>query len=425
MIVIGLMSGTSMDGIDAAAADLDLDGDVLWVRPLGHETTPYPPDLAAALRDALPPGATTMENVCRLDTAVAHQFAAAAERAARRHPDAELVVAHGQTVFHWVLDGRVAGTLQIGRPAWIAERCGLPVVSDLRSADVAAGGHGAPLVSMFDVLLLAGDTGEKRAALNLGGIANLTVVSGPAAAPKPPEAERPGEPPPDCPEVMWAARAGFGSLSPPAAIAYDAGPANALIDAAVVAITGGAETYDAGGRRAARGTVDQALLALLLDDFYLTRPPPKTTGKERYHHGFTEDALDHLGRDLAPDDLIATLTVHAAEVAAAECRRHGVAEVIVSGGGTENPVLMRHLFDRLDPARLRVIDNLGIPSAAKEAYAFAVLGFLTWQGLPGNVPSCTGARHPAVLGSISPGPKPLTLPRPAAAPPIRLEIVPT
>ena len=388
MIVVGLMSGTSMDGIDAAVAELELDGEVLRLRPLSHETTPYSPELAAALRASLPPGTTTMETVCRLDTAVGQEFAAAAERAAQEHSGAALVVAHGQTVFHWVRDGQVAGTLQIGRPAWIAEGCGLPVVSDLRSADVAAGGQGAPLVSLFDVLLLGNDADEPRAALNLGGIANLTAV--PSAG---------------------------------AAIAYDAGPANALIDAAVLAVTRGAETFDTGGQRAARGKVDEALLALLLDDFYLTLAPPKTTGKERYHHGFTEDALDHLGRDLAADDLVATLTAHAAEVAAAECRRHGVAEVIASGGGTENHVLMHALAQRIAPARLRTIDDLGIPSAAKEAYAFAVLGFLTWHGLPGNVPSCTGARHPAVLGTITPGPAPLALPRPSATPPARLQII--
>ncbi|HVW30967.1 MAG TPA: anhydro-N-acetylmuramic acid kinase, partial [Acidimicrobiia bacterium] len=349
MIVIGLMSGTSMDGIDAAAADLVLDGDELRLTPLGHETTPYSGELAAALRAALPPQATAMEAVCRLDTAVGREFAAAAARAAQRHPGAALVVAHGQTVFHWVgTDGRVHGTLQIGRPAWIAERTGLPVVSDLRSADVAAGGQGAPLVSLFDVLLLG--AGPVRAALNLGGIANLTVL-------------RAGGPP----------------------IAYDAGPANALIDAAVGAATGGAETCDRGGARAARGKVDEALLALLLDDFFLTQPPPKTTGRERYHHGFTEAAIDELGRDPAVDDLVATLTAHAAEVSAAACRRHGVTEVVASGGGTENPVLLAALADRLAPARLRRIDEFGIPSAAKEAYAFAVLGFLTWNGLPGNV----------------------------------------
>jgi len=392
VIVIGLMSGTSMDGIDAAAADLELDGDVLRLTPVGHETTPYSADLAAALRSALPPRATTIEAVCRLDTAVGQEFAAAAERARQQHPGAELVVAHGQTVFHWVEgDGRVAGTLQIGRPAWIAERCGLPVVSDLRSADVAAGGQGAPLVSLFDVLLLGADSDSPRAALNLGGIANLTVV--------PPASD--------------------GA----APIAYDAGPANALIDAAVEAVTGGAETFDRGGTRAARGQVDEALLTLLLDDFFLAQAPPKTTGKERYHHGFTEAALDELGRDLAADDLVATLTAHAAKVAATECRRHGVAEVIASGGGTENPVLMRALAQRLAPARLHTIDDLGIPSAAKEAYAFAVLGFLTWHGLSGNVPSCTGAHHPTVLGTITPGARPLNLPAPGARPPSRLEVL--
>jgi anhydro-N-acetylmuramic acid kinase len=392
VIVIGLMSGTSMDGIDAAAAELELDGDVLRLTPLGHETTPYSSDLAATLRAALPPAGTTMESVCRLDTAVGQAFAAAAERAVERHPEAGLVVAHGQTVFHWVEgDGRVAGTLQIGRPAWIAEGTGLPVVSDLRSADVAAGGQGAPLVSLFDVLLLGGDANAgdaPRAALNLGGIANLTVLRR-ATAP----------------------------------IAYDAGPANALIDAAVEAVTGGREPCDRGGARAGRGKVDEALLTLLLDDFFLAQPPPKTTGKERYHHRFTEAALDELGRDLAADDLLATLTAHAAEVAATECRRHGVAEVIASGGGTENPVLMGALAERIAPARLRTIDELGIPSAAKEAYAFAVLGFLTWHGLPGNVPACTGARRPAVLGSLTPGRFTLTLPPAASLPPARLEIV--
>ena len=400
MIVVGLMSGTSMDGIDAAAADLELDGEVLRLTPLGHDTTPYPVEVANALRAALPPNTTTMEAVCRLDTAIGQAFAAAADRAAARHPGAALVVAHGQTVFHWVEDGgRVAGTLQIGRPAWIAERVGLPVVSDLRSADVAAGGQGAPLVSLFDVLLLGAATapGTPRAALNLGGIANLTVVP-PASGSRP-------------------------SVPATGPVAYDAGPANALLDAAVAALTGGVETCDRGGGRAARGTVDEELLAVLLDDPFLGQAPPKTTGKERYHHGFCETALARLGRDVTGDDLLATLTAHAAEVAAAECRRHGVAEVIVSGGGTDNPVLVKMLAERLAPAALRPIDDLGIPSSAKEAYAFAVLGFLTWHGLPGNVPACTGARHPAVLGSLTPGGRPLALPPAAAAAPSRLEIV--
>jgi anhydro-N-acetylmuramic acid kinase len=222
--------------------------------------------------------------------------------------------------------------------------------------------------------------------------------------------------------AMGAAGAGDAeeAFRPP--IAYDAGPANALLDAAVVALTGGAETCDRGGERAARGTVDDGLLAVLLDDPFLAQPPPKTTGKERYHHRFTEAALARLGLEVAGDDLLATLTAHAAEVAAAECRHNGVAEVVASGGGTDNPVLMKALAERVAPARLRTIDDFGIPSAAKEAYAFAVLGFLTWHGLPGNVPSCTGARHPAVLGALTPGRAPLLLPAPAPTPPARLVI---
>ncbi len=175
-------------------------------------------------------------------------------------------MSHGQTMFHWVMDGRVGGTLQIGNPAWIAEAAGAPVLSDLRSADVAAGGQGAPLVGLFDVLLLGGHPAPPpgpghppRAALNLGGIANLTVVA-------------PGVPP----------------------VAFDAGPANALLDAAVERLTGGSERHDHHGRRAARGRVDEALLAALLDDPYYDQPPPKTTGKERFHLAYLDAALARL-----------------------------------------------------------------------------------------------------------------------------------
>ena len=308
MIVIGLMSGTSMDGIDAAAAELELDGDVCGSRRSGTRPRRTPAELAAALRAALPPNGTTMEAVCRLDTAVGQEFAAAAERARggireRRwwSPTARPSSTGSRTA-------GCAGTLQIGRPAWIAERTGLPVVSDLRSADVAAGGQGAPLVSLFDVLLLAG-TPEP---------ATLPVPRSTSAA---------------SPTSPWWARRPRRSPMTPGRPTHSSTPPSKPSPAA-------RETYDRGGARAARGKVDEALLTLLLDDFFLAQPPPKTTGKERYHHRFTEDALDELGRDLAADDLLATLTAHAAEVAAAECRRHGVAEVIASGGGTENPVLM-------------------------------------------------------------------------------------
>lgn len=383
MIVIGLMSGTSMDGIDVAAADLHLEGDVLTLSPLAHNTIAYSPELRSALGAALAPAATTAEAWCRLDNMVGQEFAAAATSLGI---EPELVVSHGQTMFHWVAKGEVRGTLQIGNPAWIAERAAAPVLSDLRSADVAAGGQGAPLVGLFDVLLLGGAT-RPRAALNLGGIANLTVVA-------------PGVPP----------------------VAFDAGPANALLDAAVERLTGGSERHDHHGRRAARGRVDEALLAALLDDPYYDQPPPKTTGKERFHLGYLDAALARLAAPPADDDLCATLTAHVAEVVAAACRRHGVKEVIASGGGTWNTTLMDALANRLGSTVVRTIDDLGLPSDAKEAYAFATLGFLSVHGLPGTLPSLTGARHPAVLGTLTAGPGPLPRPPAFAAAPTRLLI---
>ena len=386
MRVIGLLSGTSHDAIEAAAAVLSLDGDTLRLRPLGALSQPFEPDLRRGIAAVLPPAAVTAGDLCRLDNRLGQAFAETAARAARDlcGGEADLVVSHGQTVHHWVERGRVLGTLQLGEPAWIAERTGLPVVSGLRSRDVAAGGQGAPLVSYVDVLLLPPGPAT-RAALNLGGIANLTVVP-------------PGGPP----------------------LAYDAGPANALIDAAVSLVTGGAEAMDTGGKRAGRGAVDRPLLDRLLADGYYGLPAPKSTGKERFNAAHLRAAL---GEPPAvwDDDLVATVTAHAAEVVAAECRRHRVAELFVSGGGSRNPALMAMLGRRAPHTAIRPCDVLGIPEAAKEAYAFAVLGFLTVHGVAATIPSCTGAAHASLLGSITPGARPLRLP-PPGRPPARLVI---
>ncbi|MEU6084798.1 anhydro-N-acetylmuramic acid kinase [Streptomyces sp. NPDC047108] len=387
MRVIGLMSGTSLDAIDAAAADLAFEGDALVLTPLGSLSVPYSDELGKALAAALPPAATTMEEVCRLDTRVGQEFAAVAVRADRELCDgrADLVVSHGQTVFHWVEDGRVHGTLQIGRPAWIAEAAGCPVVSDLRTRDVAAGGQGAPLVSIVDVLWLRGRPGVP-VALNLGGIANITVAA--------------GDP-----------------------VAFDTGPANALIDAAVRDLTHGAADYDADGALAARGSVDASLLERLLDEPYYARPAPRTTGKELFHLPYLRAALAG-GPPLPAEDVVATLTRLTARTVADAARSVGATEVIASGGGTRNPVLMAMLRTELDGIGLRVSDDLGLPSEAKEAYAFAVLGFLTLHGLPGTVPACTGARHAGVLGSITPGRRGLRLPETPRSAPSRLRIAP-
>ncbi|GAA2284218.1 anhydro-N-acetylmuramic acid kinase [Streptomyces ruber] len=364
MRVIGLMSGTSYDAVDAAAADLALAGDTLTLTPLGHLAEPYAGGLRAALAAALPPADTTLAEVCRLDTLIGRAFAAVAVAADRQlcGGRAELVVSHGQTVYHWAEAGTVHGTLQLGQPAWIAEATGLPVVADLRPRDIAAGGQGAPLVSLVDLLWLRGRPGTP-VALNLGGIANLTAPDG---------------------------------------TAFDTGPACALVDAAVRDHTGGRLPYDVDGALAALGTVHGPLLARLLDEPYYALPVPRTTGKELFHGGYLRAALADFPRLPAPD-VVATLTRLTARTVADAVRSVRATEVIASGGGTRNPVLMRMLAEELPGVTLRISDALGLPARAKEAYAFAVLGFLTVHGLPGTDPVSTGARHASLLGSVTPG----------------------
>ncbi|MEV7811261.1 anhydro-N-acetylmuramic acid kinase [Streptomyces flaveolus] len=388
MRVIGLMSGTSYDAIEAAAADLTLDGETLLLRSLGHLSVPYPDDLRGLIAATLPPATTTTQAVCALDSGIGQAFATAAARALRElcAGAADLVVSHGQTMHHWVKDGVVRGTLQLGQPAWIAEETGLPVVSDLRSRDVAAGGQGAPLVGLTDTLLLRALPGTP-AALNLGGIANVTVLA-PGAEP----------------------------------LAFDTGPANALLDAAVRHFTGDGTAYDADGRRAAAGQVSPELLRFLLADPYYRRAAPKTTGKEHFHLPYLLRALDAVPTP-ATDDVLATLTRLTAVTVADACRAHGVTQLVASGGGTRNPVLMRMIGEELPGVPVRRSDDLGLPSDAKEALAFAVLGFLTVHGLPGTHPSATGATRATLLGSITPGLAPLRLPAPVARPPRLLRIV--
>jgi anhydro-N-acetylmuramic acid kinase len=383
MRVIGLMSGTSYDAIDAAAADLRLDGDELVLAPLGMLSQPYSGDLRTAVAGSLPPASTTMEQVCRLDTGIGQAFAEVARQALVQlcGGSAELVVSHGQTVFHWVEGGSVRGTLQLGEPAWIAEATGLPVVSDLRTRDVAAGGQGAPLVSILDVLWLRGRSGVPIA-LNLGGIANITVAS--------------GEP-----------------------VAFDTGPANALIDAVMSEVAGRA--FDADGEMAARGRVHPELFSRLLAEPYYERPAPKSTGKELFNLAYVARALEVLP-EVPADDLVATVTALTARTVADAVRRYGGTEVVASGGGIRNPVLMHMLASELGDVPVRTTDELGLPSAAKEALAFAVLGFLSVHGLGGTVPSCTGARHASVLGSLTPGAAGLPATTPDVRPPVRLRI---
>ncbi|MFF5448697.1 anhydro-N-acetylmuramic acid kinase [Streptomyces sp. NPDC012888] len=406
MNVIGLMSGTSCDAVDAAAARIGHEGTALHLTPLGMVGEPYDEDLARALAAALPPGRTTLAEVCRLDTLIGRTFARLAARADRElcGGRGELVASHGQTVFHWADSGRVHGTLQIGEPAWIAEETGLPVVSGFRTRDIAAGGQGAPLVALIDTMLLRGRAGVP-AALNLGGIANATV---PAAG----NGSNGGKGP----------NGGNGPNGAPAA--FDTGPGNALLDAAARRLTGGRLDRDTDGRLAARGTVHQPLLDHLLAEPYYALPAPKTTGRELFHSGYLDAALAKV-EPLPVPDVLATLTALTARTVAAALRPLGVTEVIASGGGTRNPALMAALGRELGPGvPLLTSDALGLPAAAKEAYAFAVLGYLTLHGAPGTVPGCTGASGPRVLGSVTPGRTPLRLPAPLPSAPLALTVRP-
>ncbi|MEU6300133.1 anhydro-N-acetylmuramic acid kinase [Streptomyces erythrochromogenes] len=390
MRVIGLMSGTSYDAVDAAACDLvpapGEDG-ALRLTPLGMVSEPYPEPLRTELAEALPPARTTLADVCRLDTRIGQAFGRLAVRADRElcQGEAELVASHGQTVYHWAADGQVHGTLQLGEPAWIAEATGRPVVSGFRPRDVAAGGQGAPLVSLIDLMLLRGRPGVP-AALNIGGIANVTVVP------------RHADP-----------------------VAFDTGPGNALIDAAVRRLTRGRLAYDEDGALAAAGRVHDGLLRRMLAEPYYRLPAPRTTGKELFHEGYLRSCLAEFGR-IPPQDLLATLTRLTARTVAEALRPLGATEVFASGGGVRNPTLTAMLRAELAGTPLRTSEELGLPAAAKEAYAFAVLGYLTLHGLPGNAPGCTGAAGPRVLGSITPGSRPLRLPAPPPAAPRSLSV---
>jgi anhydro-N-acetylmuramic acid kinase len=391
VIVVGMLSGTSADGIDVAAAHLELDGDTVDLAPLGHRTVPFSDDVRDLLGAVLPPAEGSAATICALDTRLGEALGDAAAEADRDlcGGDADLVVSHGQTIHHWVEGGRCLGTLQVGQPAFVAARSGLPVVSDLRAADVAAGGHGAPLASLFDHLLLADGSG-RRVALNLGGIANLTLVDD-------------------------------GRL----VTAFDTGPANTLIDAAARLVL--QQPYDVDGEVAATGEPSEPLLTALLGDPYYALPAPKSTGRERFDDRYLLDVLARCGLrsdgddaaaptpggSLAPADLLATVTeLTARTVADAIARAGGADEIVVSGGGVHNVTLLE-LVRALTGTPVEPIDRHGVPADGKEAYLFALLGFLSVHGLPGADPAATGACTAAVLGSLTPPSARLADPLPA------------
>lgn len=392
MRILGMISGTSHDGIDVAVVDFSTTGTTLTARIDLVDSVPYERDLRQRLLAALPPAPVGFDTVCRLDTEIGRAFAAAAAMALDAYADhVDAVCTHGQTVFHWIEGGAALGTLQIGQPAWIAEATGLPVVSDVRAADIAAGGQGAPLVPVLDRLLLGAETaaGRRTGALNLGGIANLTVCA-------------PGSDP----------------------LAWDIGPANALVDAVVTADPSSDDTFDRDGALAAAGSIDRQLLDRLLAEPYYRLAPPKSSGKELFHHEYVEAALRASGTMPGLADLVATLTELTAVTVADAVRAAAVDVLVASGGGVRNPVMLGRIGELLPGVRLTTTTELGVPSDAKEAVAFALIGWATLHGLPGNVPTCTGATGPRILGRISPAPeRPTPAPEPLAAWPTSLTVI--
>lgn len=379
MNVVGLMSGTSADGIDAAVVRIEGRPPALSVEPLSFTCLPFDAEQQARIFALFEPVTGTVDRICQMNFALGEWFAAAAlraiEQAGLSPQEVALIGSHGQTIYHAVdEDSPVKSTLQIGEAAVIAERTGITTVADFRVADVATGGQGAPLVSYVDWLLLRHPT-RARAVQNIGGIANVTYLP-----------------------------AGDDSVG---VMAFDTGPGNMLIDDAARRATDGRLTFDRDGELAAQGRVDRALLDELLAHPYLAQSPPKTTGRELFGASFGEQVWKRgKAHGLDDEDIVATLSAFTAASIADAYRRflpQQPDEAILGGGGANNPTLVHMLSQRLSPARVTTHETLGMSSDAKEAIAFAVLAYEAIHGRPGNLPGCTGAGSRAVLGKIAPG----------------------
>jgi len=383
VLSIGLMSGTSADGVDAALVEISGAPPDLAVREIAFLTQPYDDATRAAVLGLCRPDAPLLA-LGRVHVLLGHRFAKAAlavlAQANVAPTGVGLIGSHGQTVYH-APDGDPPFTLQLGDPAVIAARTGIPTVADFRAADVAAGGQGAPLVPYPDWLMWRHPT-RTRALQNIGGIGNVTYLP-----------------------------AGGG---PESVVAFDTGPGNVLIDSVAARASGGTWRYDQDGTLAAQGHVDETLLAHLLEHPYLRQPPPKSTGRETFGAGFAADLWERTqARGLNPADLAATVTAFTAASIADAYQRWLPAppdELFLCGGGADNPTLVRVLRERLTRVFgdavpiVRHYDETGYSSGAKEAVAFAILAYETWHGRPGNLPQVTGASHPVILGHVTQSP---------------------
>jgi anhydro-N-acetylmuramic acid kinase len=389
MIVAGVMSGTSADGIDVALVKIGprrsarkTDAPLPKIGLLAHHAFRYPQALRSAILAAMNAPSISTAELARLNWRLGLEYADAVKKtidAAKIRP--ALIGCHGQTLYHQGLPAPYAGrrfacTWQAGEPALIAAGCGIPVVSNFRPADMAAGGQGAPLVPLFDCAYFSHPT-RARVLLNIGGIANLTVI--PAGA------------------------------GPEKAIAFDTGPGNMIIDALMQKLFN--KPFDRGGRVAARGAILDPVVLQVLQEKYFVQPPPKSAGREQFGADYAERFLAACKKiSKQPEDAITSATAltvisiwHAYHRWADPLIGDEQAELVASGGGARNAFLLARLSEQLARygCTVTTTDALGLPAEAKEAAAFALLAYQTWHHRPGNVPKATGAARPAILGQIS------------------------
>ena len=391
MVVAGVMSGTSADGVDVAVCRISAakDGNgVPRVKLLGHAGFGYSKAVRAAVLAAMDAKAISVAELSRLHWRLGEIYADCVEKAAAKlGVRVELVGCHGQTIYHQGVAARFLGsnvrsTWQMGEASVIAERLRVPVVSDFRPADMAAGGQGAPLVPMLDYVMFRSSR-VSRVLQNLGGIGNLTAIPAGAAV--------------------------------DAVMAFDTGPANMVIDACMERLYG--KAFDRDGAVARRGRAISSVVARVLEGRYFAALPPKSCGREQFGAAFVSSFIEECKKaGASDDDVVATATALTAESVMVGYRRFVWAhlgsaaplaktEFVVAGGGARNAALMAMLHERLEPlgVKVRLMDELGVPGQAKEGVAFALLAWLTWTGVPGNVPSATGAKRLVVLGKVTHG----------------------
>lgn len=381
--IIGMISGTSVDGVDAALIEVRDDGASTSVQVLAHDTYLYPPTLQEQLLAAAYPDSSSVDLICHLNVAVGVCFAEAAIATAAAADVAidtvDLIGSHGQTIHHIPVATttplRHVSTLQIGEPCVIAEHTGVTTVADFRPRDMAAGGLGAPLAPYGHYQLFA-DSQRPKLAQNIGGIVNVSALT--------------------APDVMQT-------------LAFDTGPGNMLIDEAVRHATGGQQHFDAGGQLAAQGQTHAGLLSELLQHPFITQAPPKATGREVFGKDMWQHIHDRVvAFHLSPADIIRTCTAFTVESIALNYEQfifphHAINEIIVCGGGAENPLLMQLFRQRVQPIPVVTPEHYGYPNAALEAIIFAMLAHATIHNRPSNIPTTTGATRPVVLGKIVPG----------------------